>query len=337
MKRLVLKTLITAMAVTAWGISFAQDVKERTIKIAFSQSDSHPQGLGAQKFADLVASKSGGKLKVNLFSSGKLGGDLQVISSLQGGTVEMLITTPGLLAGMVKDFESVDLPFMFQSPEEALAVLDGPFGKKLYSKIPEKGLIGMAYWDFGFRNVTNSKRPITNMEDLSGLKLRVVPAAMYVDLFKGLGANASPLPWPELYGALEQKAFDGQENPASAIAAAKFFEVQSYLSLTKHTYNAQAVLASKRFWDQLSSAEQKILQDAMSEATPYQRQVSRAYDESSLDVLRKEGMKVNDISPSERNRMRVALKDVIEKHSAPIRGTVDELNLELAKYRAAAK
>lgn len=244
MRRTILQALLAtcAVAAAAWIPAQAQDIKERTLKIAFSQQDAHPQGLGAKRFADLVAAKSGGKLKVNLFGGGKLGGDQAMISALQGGTVEFLITTPGLLTALVKDFEAVELPFLFQTPAEALAVLDGPFGRKLYGKLTDKGLVGMAYWDFGFRNVTNTRRPVTRLEDFSGLKLRVVPSAIYVDLFKALGANAAPLPWPELYGALEQKAFDGQENPASAIAAAKFYEVQTYLSLTKHMYNAQAVL-----------------------------------------------------------------------------------------------
>jgi len=315
----------------------AQGVQERSIKIAFSQNDEHPQGIGAKRFAELVSSKSGGKMQVKLHGSGKLGGDLAVISSLQGGTVEMLITTPGLLTGVVKDFESIDLPFVFNSVAEASAVLDGPFGAKLYDKLPEKGLVGLAYWDFGFRNVTNSKRPIAKLEDFSGLKIRVVQSPVYVDLFTALGANAVPMPWPELYSALEQKAVDGQENPASAIASAKFNEVQKYLTLTRHTYNPQAVLISKKFWDRLSDAEKKIIRDAMNETTPYQRQVSRATDEASIDTLKKAGMQVTEVAPAELARMREAVKPVIEKHSAPIRATMDDLRAELVKVRGSAK
>jgi tripartite ATP-independent transporter DctP family solute receptor len=335
MRRILMKTVLAGCATVVAGLppAQAQDIKERALKIAFSQQDTHPQGLGAKRFSELVAAKSGGKLKVNLFGGGKLGGDQAMISALQGGTVEFLITTPGLLTSLVKDFEAVELPFQFQTPAEALAVLDSPFGRKLYSKLTDKGLVGMAYWDFGFRNVTNTRKPITRLEDFSGLKLRVVPSAIYVDLFKSLGANAAPLPWPELYGALEQKAFDGQENPASAIAAAKFYEVQKYLSLTRHMYNAQAVLVSKKFWDQLSESERKILTEAMNETTPYQRQVSRAYDDTAIEQLKQEGMKVNDITPAERSRMRDAVKAVIDKHSAPIKETVDELNAELQKVR----
>lgn len=337
MRRTIRNLMLMAMAAAFTTLMpvQAQEVKERSMKIAFSQQDAHPQGLGAKRFSELVAAKSGGKLKVTLFGGGKLGGDQAMISALQGGTVEFLITTPGLLTSLVKDFEAVELPFLFQTSAEALTLLDGPFGRKLYSKITDKGLVGMAYWDFGFRNVTNTRKPIARLEDFNGLKLRVVPSAIYVDLFKTLGANAAPLPWPELYGALEQKAFDGQENPASAIAAAKFYEVQTYLSLTRHTYNAQAVLVSKKFWDQLSDAERKILTDAMNETTPYQRQVSRAYDDAAIEQLKKEGMKINDITPTERNRMRDAVQSVIDKHSAPIKETVDELSAELKKIRAA--
>ena len=135
------------------------------------QAPDHPHGLGIQRFADLVQQKSGGKIGVKTFGNATLGGDKEVISALRGGTIDMTVVIPGLLTGMVKEFMLLDLPFLFNNDAEADAVLDGPIGKKLIEMLPEKGLIGLGYWDHGFRIVTNSKHPITKIEDISGLKL----------------------------------------------------------------------------------------------------------------------------------------------------------------------
>ncbi len=164
------------------------------------------------------------------------------------------------LAGIVKEFGLVDFPFAVANFAQADALLDGPLGQALIAKLPEKGLVALGYWDLGFRNVTNSKRPITKGEDLDGLKIRVIPNPVFLDTFKAFKANPVPMPFAELYGALESKAVDGQENPFAVILSNKFFEVQKYVSATNHVYAANIVLVSKRFWDKLSPAEQKILQ-----------------------------------------------------------------------------
>lgn len=337
MKRRLLSALLSTAALSLFlttQSAWAQEIQERTIKISFGQAETHPQGMGAKRFADLVAAKSGGKLKVRLFGGGQLGGDLQTLSAMQGGTMEMTVTNAGLLSGIVKDFEAVDLPFLFNDPREADAVMDGPFGKMLYAKLADKGLVGLAYWELGFRNLTNAKRPVTRLEDLNGMKIRVVQTPVYINLFNALGANAVPLPWPELYGALEQKAVDGQENPASVVASAKFFEVQKYMSMTRHIYNPQSIVASKKFWDKLSETEKKILLEAAAETTPYQRSLSRESESVAIDALKKAGMQVNEISPTEIARIREKVKPMIEKQSAPIKSTVESLFSEIAKIRS---
>ena len=259
MKRLMLKTLAAAVAISAFGAAFAQ---EKTIKFTTQNPKGHPLVMGMEKFAEIVQAKSGGKIKVNLFPGGVLGGDAPVVSALQGGTIEMASMNSGILASQVKDFEVYDFPFMFASSKEADAVVDGPFGKKMHAKLEPKGLVGLTYWELGFRQITNSKRAINKVEDAEGLKLRVIPNAINVDWVKALGANPTPLAFPEVYAALEQKAIDGQENPLTVIAANKFFEVQKYATLTNHQYNPQSVLISKKFWDTLSAAEKQIVQDA---------------------------------------------------------------------------
>ena len=332
--RLFQNFLLGAVLAIAAGTATAE-IKERTLKFAFQNQKEHPQAIGAQKFADLVAQKSGGKITVKLFAGGALGGDLQTMSALQGGTVELTVLNAGLLSGAIKEFAAVDLPFLFNSGAEADAVVDGPFGQRLLDKLPEKGLVGLGYWDLGFRNMTNSKRPITKVEDIAGLKLRVLQSPIYIDLFNGLGANAVPLPFPELYSALEQHTVDGQENPVTVIASSKFFEVQKYLSLTRHTYNPQAFLISKKLWDQLAPEERKLIQDSAQEAKLFQRKVSREQETQALESLRKGGMQVNEIAPAEMARLREKVKPVVEKFSNQIgEATVKELYAEIAKARS---
>ena len=332
-----LKTLL-ATAVVAAALLPGVNAQERTIKFAFQNQKEHPQAQGAQKFADLVAAKSGGKLQVKLFPGGTLGGDLQTVSALQGGTVEMTVLNAGILSAQAKEFGIYDFPFLFASPQEADAVTDGPFGKKLLDKLQAKNLVGLAYWELGFRNLTNSKKPINKAEDIAGLKIRVIQSPIYIDMFNALGANAVPMPFPELYTALEQKAVDGQENPFSTILSSKFAEVQKHLTITRHMYNPQAVIVSKKFWDSLNPADQKIMQDAMAEATAFQRNVSRSQSDVALADLKKAGMQVTEFPPAELDKLRAKVKPVVEKHSEKVGAeTVQEVYATLDKLRSAKK
>ena len=303
------------------------------MRFAFQNVKDHPQGQGAQKFADLVSQKSGGKMTVKLFPGGTLGGDLQTVSSLQGGTLDMTVLNSGILSSMAKEFAVLDLPFLFNDAKEADAVVDGPIGKKLAEKLPEKGLIGLSYWELGFRNVTNSKRPITKVEDFSGLKIRVIQSPIYIDLFNTLGANAVPMPFPEVYTALEQKTIDGQENPLSTILGAKLNEVQKYVSMTRHLYNPQSVIMSKKSWDKLSKDEQKIIQDSANEARDYQRSVSRAQEAKTAEEIKKTSQ-INDVPPAEIAKMRDKVKPVVEKFSKDVgEAFVKETYAEIDKVR----
>lgn len=330
MKRLFLKTIAAAVAVAAFGTAYAQ---EKTIKFATQNPKGHPLVMGMEKFAEIVQAKSGGKLKVNLFPGGVLGGDQANVSAIQGGTLEMATLNSGILASQVKDFEVYDFPFMFANSKEADAVVDGPFGKKLHAKLESRGLIGLTYWELGFRNITNSKRAIVKVEDVEGLKLRVIPNAINVDWVKALGANPTPLAFPEVYAALEQKAIDGQENPVTVIAANKLYEVQKYVTLTNHQYNPQSVLMSKKFWDTLSAAEQKIVSDAAVEAGTYQRAQARAQAGTALDTLKKGGMQVTELSAAELAKFREKMKPVVDKHGAASPEATKDLLAELAKLR----
>lgn len=332
MKRLFLQTLIAAAALATFGQATAQ-VQERSFKLGLQNPKGHPLEQGAAKFAELMTAKSGGKFKVNVFPGGQLGGDAQTVSALQGGTVEITVLNSGILASQVKDFEVFDFPFQFANAKEADAVVDGPFGQKLHAKLADKGIVALAFWELGFRNITNNRKAIKNTEDIAGLKLRVIPNAINVDWVKALGANPTPMAFPEVYAGLESRAIDGQENPLSVILANKFYEVQKHLTLTNHQYNPQSFIFSKKVWDGLSADERKIIADAAVEAGRFQRQVNRDAAAGQLDQLKKAGMQVTELSPSEMAEFRDKMKPVVDKHGAAIAATVAELQAELAKLR----
>ncbi len=334
MKRLVLKSLVAAVAFAAMGIASAQDIKERTIKFGLNGPEGHPAVAGMKKFADLVAAKSGGKIKVNLFLAGALGSDQSVVSAMKGGTIEMSVMNSGILASEAKELAIFDFPFLFANEKESDAIVDGPVGRKMHKLLEEKGIIGLSYWELGYRHITNSKRPLNTVADIEGLKLRVIPNPINVAWVKALGANPTPMPFPEVYGGLEQKAIDGQENPIGVIAANKFWEVQKHIALTNHQYNPQSVIFSKKVWDSLTAAEKKILDDSADEAAKGQREASRAAVAANLDLLKKNGMTVTVFPAAEVAKLREKMQPVITQFSANVgEATVNEMMAELAKLR----
>lgn len=330
MKRLFIKSVIASLALAAMGLASAQ---ERTIKYGLNSPEGHPAVAGMKKFAELVAAKSGGKMKVQLFLNGSLGSDQATLSALKGGTVEMAVMNSGILASEVKALEVFDFPFLFNNEKEADAIVDGPIGKKMYAALAEKGIIGLAYQELGFRNITTGKRALNKVDDIAGLKLRVIPNAINVDWVKALGANPTPMPFPEVYAALEQGAIDGQENPISVIAANKFWEVQKFVGLTNHQYNPQSVIFSKKVWDTLSAADKKILEDSALEAAIVQRAAARASVAANLELLKTNGMTVTQLSPAEVTKLREKMKPVVEKHSALVGPIVAEVQAQLAQMR----
>jgi tripartite ATP-independent transporter DctP family solute receptor len=287
-----------------------------------------------KRFAETVAAKTNGRIKINLFYNGALGSDQAVVSAIKGGTVELAVMNSGILASEAKELAIFDFPFLFANEKESDAIVDGPVGKKMHALLEPRGIVGLSYWELGYRQISNSKRPINKVEDLEGLKLRVIPNPINIEWVKALGANPTPLPFPEVYGALEQKAIDGQENPISVIAANKFWEVQKHMAITNHQYNPQSVIMSKRIWDALSPADRKIIDDAADEAAKTQRTQARAEVAANLELLKKNGMQVTSFSPAEVNKLREKMKPVITKHAAIVgEALVAEMQAELAKLR----
>jgi len=289
---------------------WAQDIKPRLIRFGYGLNEQSNQGRAVKLFAEQVEKNSGGKMKVRAVGAAALGPDVQMQQALIGGAQEMMVGSTATLVGITKEMALWDTPFLFNNAKEADAILDGPIGQKVMDKLQEKGLVGLVYWENGFRNMTNNKRPITKMEDFDGIKLRVMQNPVYLDSFKKLGANAIPLPFSELFSALETKTVDGQENPYNTILSSKFFEVQKYLSVTNHVYSPWIVLVSKKWWDQLSKAEQKVLLDAARASREFERKDTREEAGRALAELKAKGMQINELSPAEAARMRDKLTQV---------------------------
>lgn len=332
-----LKQSMGIFALAAFGllatVGAQAQISERTMRFGTVNPADHPIAQGMVKFAELVKEKSGGKIIVKTFPGSVLGGDVQMLSSLQGGTVEFTAMNTGILQNQIKEFAVVDFPFLFGNAAEVDAVMDGPFGKFLADKLPTKGLVGLGYFDLGFRNVTNSKRPITKLEDIAGLKLRVLQSPIYIDTFAALKANPVPMAFSEVYTAMEQKTIDGQENPFTVISSNKLNEVQKYISATRHIYNPQSVLMSKKAWDKLSKQEQDIMVAAGKEASVHQRKVSRDAEAAAIVNIKKTS-EVNELAPAEIARIRAAVKPVVDKYSKDVGAdTMNLLNAEIAKVR----
>jgi tripartite ATP-independent transporter DctP family solute receptor len=335
MKSLLKFALASGVAAVALAaVPASAQFQERTIRVSNGVNADHPVGNGLAKMNACVGEKSGGKMKLQGFWGGALGGDLQATQALRSGTQEMVITSSSPLVGILPDLGVFDLPFLFANEKEADAVLDGPFGKYIADKLPAVGLVNLAYWENGFRNLTNSKKPVAKVEDFSGVKVRVMQNNIFLDTFKTMGANAVPMAFGEVFTALETKAIDGQENPFVTIDTSKFSEVQKYLSVTNHAYTPFLVLYSKQLFDKLSPEEQKALQDCAVVGRDEQRKVSRELSQKSLENIKKAGMQVNELAPAEQARLREAVKPVYERHAETIgKETVAKIQEELAKVR----
>ncbi|WP_339516893.1 TRAP transporter substrate-binding protein [Pseudomonas sp. RL_15y_Pfl2_60] len=315
MRRTLIAGLTAAVLLSplATFAAHADEIRSRMIRFGYGLNEDSNQGRAAKLLAEEVAKASDGKLKVRTFGAASLGPDNQMQNALIGGAQEMMVGSTATLVGISKEMAVWDTPFLFSSAEQADKVLDGPIGREVMDKLAEKGLVGLVYWENGFRNMTNNVRPIEKMEDFDGIKLRVMPNPVFLETFKLMGANAVPLPFSELFTALETKAVDGQENPFNTILSSKFFEVQKYLTITNHVYSPWIVTASKRWWDGLSKTEQDIIMQAAVKARDFERKDTREEAAKALAQLKENGMQINEISPAEVERMREQAQPAIQQ------------------------
>jgi len=302
--------LAAVIGVCLAGAALAQDIKPRTISFGYGLQEQSNQGRAARLFAAEVEKLSGGKMKVRLGGNSTMGSDVAMQDALVAGKLEMMVGSTATLVPVSREMALWDSPFLFSSAKEADYLLDGPVGEKVKGKLKDKGLIGLVYWENGFRNLTNNTRPVMRMEDLDGIKLRVMQNEVFLQSFRTLGANPVPMAFSELFGAMESRAVDGQENPYNTILSSKFYEVQKYLTVTNHVYSPWIMMVSRKYWDTLSPAEQEVLATAAKTSRDFERKDSREEATRALADLKARGMQINELSFSELSRMRNRLTRV---------------------------
>lgn len=312
--------------------SNADDKDAKVIKFATVSTKDQPITEGIYKFAEIVEKETNGNIKVEVYTDGQLGGDLDVISGLKAGTIQASNISTAPLAATFPKLNAFDLPFLFENYENAYKVLDGEIGKDILEEFKNEGLVGLGYWENGFRFLTNNTKPVDSVDDLKGMKIRTMENELHLAIWKELGTNPTPLAFTELFTALEQKVVDGQENSLSNTRFNKFYEVQKYFTDTKHVYSPSIQLISAKFWDGLSSEEQEILQKASDEARDYQRELSQKNDEDSIKFLEEEGgMEIINLTSGEREKFIEKVQPVYKKYSKELGEDFVQKLLEEAK------
>ncbi|MEC5322659.1 TRAP transporter substrate-binding protein [Aurantimonas sp. A3-2-R12] len=274
-----------------WTVSAANAVE---LKLGYSLSETSHYGVGATAMAEELEKLTDGKFTIKQFPANALGGEREMVEGAQLGTVDLVITSTGPVGNFVPETLITDIPFLFRDYDHAHAVLDGPIGQALLDKFPENDLIALAWGENGFRNLTNSKRPVKEPADAEGLKVRTMENQVHMEAFSELGVLPTPMAFPELFTALQQGTVDGQENPIGVILSAKFAEVQKYLSLTNHVYSPALFLMSPTVWDGLSDEEKEAFREAAKAGAAAMREKVRSDADSGVATLKEAGMEVTE-------------------------------------------
>lgn len=267
---------------------------EYVLRLGHLQTETHPYHKGAIKFKELVESKSNGKIQIDIFPSSQLGNGRDQIEGAQIGSIHFHIGSVAPVTNFAPKFNVLNIPYLFESREHAFKVLDGEIGKEIASDLTNKGLINLGFMENGWRHMTNNKHAIKTSEDASSLKMRVQESPPYISLIKALGSTPVPVPFGELYTALEQKVVDGQENPLAQIYLNKLHEVQKYLTLTAHNYDAAVFIMSKTTFDTLPEDLQKIVNESAKEAIDYERKIALEEEEVLLENLRESDIEIEE-------------------------------------------
>lgn len=297
-----------------------------TIQLGHGQTEAHPYHLGAAKFAELVDTYTNGTVKVEIFPNGTLGAERDMVEGVSMGTVDACITTNAPLTNFNANFNVYEFPYLFASREEAHKVLDSEIGQGLMDELESINIVGLAYFENGFRNITNNKREITSVQDLNGLKIRTMESEIHLAAFRAMGANPTPMNWGEVYTALAQGTIDGQENPAMAILDGKIYEVNQYLSLTEHFYSPAELLISANLFNSLTAEQQEGVKKAAAEACTYQREQAGEFNQSKLDTLEENGMIITEVDKSS---FQEATQSVYDDYQSQYGAQLDEIRAML--------
>lgn len=282
------------------------------LQASHSCANTHPYQLGLERFAELVKEKTNGAVEIDIFHSAQLGDERANIEDLQMGTLDIAVSSTGPLGNFVEDFLILDLPFLFTGYDHAHAVLDGEIGQNLLAKLDNIGIVGGAFWENGFREMTNSKHPINSVADCAGLKLRCMENQVHMDAFSALGMDPTPMAWSEVFTSLQQKVIDGQENPIAVIYSNAVYEAQDYMAITNHVYSPSVILFSKAVFEKLDPAYQTALMEAAAEAADYERSCCEDNEVAQISEMEEKGLQVTYPDVTE---FQAAMAPVYEKYA----------------------
>ena len=300
------------------------------IKLGVVTKPGSAQNIAAEKFKALIEQRSNGEITVQIFHSASLGNETEILQQVQMGTIQMAIVTGGPFDTFDPITRVINYPFLFKDNAQADRILDGPLGAEILKSLESSGFKGLCFSENGFRNLTNNRHPVTGPDDVKGLKIRVMASAIHKAIWQALGANPTPMPWP-IYTELEQGVIDGQENPLWVMEVYKFYEIQDYMTLSRHVYSYHIDVASLSWWNGLDSQHQEMIQKAMYDAAVYQRKDNRSRDAARLQLLKEKGMQVVEEPDVAAFRAKVAdLKDM-ELYSEPRVKAMLEKMLEATK------
>jgi tripartite ATP-independent transporter DctP family solute receptor len=282
--------VVFLMAILFTWVSAEASIK---IKLGVVTKPGSAQNIAAEKFKELIEIRSGGDIQVQIFHSASIGNETEILQQIQMNAVQMGVITSGPFDTFDPITRVIDYPFLFRDNEQADRILDGPLGMEILQSLERVGFKGLCFSENGFRNLTNSKRPVKGPEDVKGLKIRVMDSALHKSIWQMLGANPTPMPWP-IYTELEQRVIDGQENPLWVMEVYKFYEIQKYMTLTRHVYSPHIDVASLSWWKTLDTKTQQMIRSAMYEAAVFQRSDNRSKDAARLQFLKEKGMQVEE-------------------------------------------
>ncbi|WP_420994723.1 TRAP transporter substrate-binding protein [Cupriavidus sp. 30B13] len=287
---------ISAIALAAPLAAAGPAAAQAPIKLRFSHTvpETDSQHLAALSFSKKVKERTQGAIEIQVFANSQLGNDTTLVTGIRSGTIDIGATGNPFVTGLVPRLNALDLPYQFDDGPQAYRTLDGPVGRGLLDELGAHQIKGLAFWEIGFRSLGNNKRQINKAEDIRGLKIRTTPNPSHIKAFQLLGASPQPMPFAEVFGALESGAVDGQENPPTLMLSSKMFEVQKYLSLTRHAYTALVVLMNKAKFDSLKPEYQKILLEEAAAAATYQRKLNADNEAAAIAQLRAKGMQINE-------------------------------------------
>ncbi len=312
-------TLASSIFAAVFGLSvgsfFVGIASAQTAPVKLRFGHAHPvtdsQHVAALEFAKKVKERTQGGIEIQVFPSNQLGNDNTMIAGVRGGTIDIETSGNPFFTGIVPKLNVLDLPYLFDDATQVAKVLDGPIGRSLLNELEAHQMKGLAFWEVGYRSLANSRRPVNKAEDIKGLKLRTTPNQAHIKAFQLLGAAPQPMPFSEVFSALETKAIDGHENPPTLMASTKMYEVQKHLSLTKHAYTALIVVMNKAKFESLKPEFQQILLQEAANAAVFQRDLNARSEASALAELRKHGMQI--VEKPDIDGIKAIVKDEVRK------------------------